>query len=122
VLIAPAWAARVEPIYNVIDHPIPAAAQKLPLDDIGRNIMIAGLQRHWRFDPVAPGELRGTNAVGDHSATIKVTYTQRSYSISLVQSANLDQAGDNIHRRYNGWIHYLEKDIEDQFLRVGLGG
>lgn len=116
-----AWAARIEPIYNVVEHPIPAMAQKLPLDDIGRNIMVAGLHRHWHFDLVGPGELRGTNASGSRSAVIKVTYTQKSYSISLVQSSNFDQVGDQIHRRYNNWIHNLERDIDDQFTRVGLG-
>ena len=119
--VAPAHASRVEPVYNVSNHPLPPAAQKLSLDEIGRNIIIAGTPRHWRFQPVAPGQLRATYDNGKHAATINIAYTQKAYSITLVSTVNLLQEGDQVHRTYNFWVRNIEKDIDDRFQLVNLG-
>ncbi len=116
-----ACAARIEPIYNVENHPLPAAAQRLSLDDIGRDIIIAGTPRHWRFEPLGPGQMKATYDNGKHAATVKLTYTQKAYSITLVSTYNLLQEGDGVHRTYNHWVRNLEKDIEDRFQLVSLG-
>lgn len=116
-----AQASRLEPVYNVIDHPIPPAAQKLSLDEIGRNIILAGTPRHWRFEPIKPGQMRATYDNGKHAATINIAYSQRSYSITLVSTVNLLQEGNEVHRTYNMWVHNLEKDIDDRFQVAMLG-
>jgi hypothetical protein len=119
-LFMAAGCSSLEPVYNVHDHPILTGAQKLPLDDIGRNIAVAGAPRNWRFEPIAPGQLRGNLSEGKYEATVNISYTQRAYSITIVNTVNLPQEGDEIHRRYNRWIHILEKDIENRLYVAGL--
>ena len=116
-----AQASRTEPVYNVQNHPIPIAVQKLSLDEIGRNIVQAGTPRHWRFEAIKPGEMNATYDNGKHSATIKISYTQKAFSITLVSTVNLLQEGNEVHRTYNHWVRNLEKDIEDRFQVIMLG-
>lgn len=115
----PDFGGRLAPIYTVIDHPVPAAAQKLPLADIQRTIEIAGSFRHWQFEPLAPGDLHASYSNGKHGATVDVSFSQRAYSIRLVHTENLLQDGNTIHRTYNRWVRNLEKDIDVQLTRAG---
>lgn len=116
-----AHADRIEPIYQVIDHPVPPSAQKLSVDEIGHAIIAAGLMRKWRFEPHGPGQMDATYDNGKHAATVRVTYNQKAYSIALVNSVNLLQEGNQIHRTYNFWIRNLEKDIEVRLAAVAMG-
>lgn len=115
-----ACAGRMEPIYNVVDHAVPAAAQNLPLAEIERNIMVAGALRHWRFERINPGELRGTFSNSKHEAVIDVTFSPQTYSIHIDHTQNLLQEGDEVHRTYNRWVRNLERDIDDQLTRASL--
>ncbi len=114
-----ARASRVEPIYNVVNHPIPTLAQKLPLTEISKSIMIAGVLRHWRIDPDGPGRMRGVYSHGKHEATIAITFSRQAFSITLVSSVDLLQNGNEIHRNYNRWIRNLEQDIDNQLTIAG---
>ena len=108
----PAGVARaLEPIYNVVDHPLPASAQRLSMEEIRRVIMAAGAQRQWLFEVAGPDALLASQDARGYTAKVKVTYSQKAYSISLV-ATNLEQSGNEIHRKYNQWVRNLEKDIE----------
>lgn len=110
-----AFASRQEPIYNIVNHPIPAAAQKLSSDDIAKAIIAGGARTGWQIGPNADGSLTGKIDVrGKHHATVTITYSQTNYSVTLVSSTNLLQEGNLIHRNYNRWVHELEKNIDDQ--------
>src|SRR5690348_16399721 len=111
--------SRTQPVYNVIDHPIPAATQRLPLDQIGQTIMQAGRQRHWRMDPAGPGQITGVLDDHGREAVISITYSQQAYNITLAGSTNLRQEGDEVHKRYNRWIRLLEGAIDDRLAMVG---
>lgn len=112
-------ACRTRPVYNVVDHPIPAASQRLPLDQIGRSITEAGRRRGWRMDPSGPGQITGVLDDHGHEAVINVTYSQQAYSITLAGSTNLRQEGDEVHKRYNRWVRLLEQTIDDRLSMVG---
>jgi len=111
--------SRTQPVYNVLDHPVPVATQRLPLDQIGRAIMQAGRQHHWRMDPAGPGQITGRLDEGGREAVISITYSQQAYNITLAGSTNLRQEGDEIHKRYNRWIRLLERDIDDNLYMAG---
>ena len=51
-----------QPLYNVDDHPIPAAARDLPVDRIGQLIIEAGQKRNWTFEQAGTGHLVATQA------------------------------------------------------------
>jgi hypothetical protein len=111
--------SRTRPVYNVQDHPIPAATRRLPVDQIGQTIMQAGRLRHWRMDPVGPGQITGVSDDRGHEAVINITYSQQAYSITLAGSTNLRQEGDEIHKKYNKWIRQLERSIDDRLNVAG---
>lgn len=119
LLAAPAtgWA---DLIYNVKDHPVPPGAQKLSLENIERNIMIAGGLRHWRCEPLGPGQLRATQDSHGLEAVVDIAFTQQAYSITIVSTVGLRQNDGQIHPHYNFWIRNLEKDIEDRLYLAGL--
>jgi len=52
----------------------------------------------------------------NHSATIKIEYTNNSYKIHFVSAKNLkyDKANNTIHNNYNGWIGNLENQIDSR--------
>ena len=109
-----ACASRQEPIYNVTNHPIPAA-QKLSSDDVAKAIIAGGARTGWQIGPNADGSLTGTIDVrGKHHATVTIAYSQTNYTVTLVSSTNLLQEGNLIHRNYNRWVRDLEKNIDDQ--------
>ncbi|HKW55185.1 MAG TPA: hypothetical protein VJO12_15945 [Stellaceae bacterium] len=111
--------SRTRPVYNVQDHPIPAATQQLPLDQIGQTIIQAGRLRHWRMDPAGPGQITGVLDDHGREAVINVTYSQQAYSITLAGSTNLRQEGDEVHKKYNKWVRQLEREIDDRLSMVG---
>jgi hypothetical protein len=118
VIVASAC-SRTCPVYNVQDHPIPAAIQRLPLDQTGQTIMQVGRLRHWRMDPAGPGQITGVVDDRGHEAVINITYSQQAYSITLAGSTNLRQEGDEVHKKYNKWIRQLERSIDDRLNVAG---
>lgn len=112
--------SRTAPVYNVQDRPIPVVAQKLSLDEIGQDIMSARRRRHWRMDPIGPGRMTGRLDDRQHEAVIDISYTRQSYSITLADSMNLRQEGDEVHKKYNKWIRLLQKEIDDRLYSAGL--
>lgn len=112
--------SRTRPIYKVENHPFPATAQSLPASDIEKSIITAGAVRGWRFEPVKPGQLRGTIEERKHRAVVDVYYTEATYSIILNSSDNLRQSSGEIHRNYGNWIRNLENDIDAQLKVAGI--
>ena len=118
-MLAPltAYASRQGSIYDVVNHPIPAVAQELPLDAIA--VAAGGARTGWRVAPGDNGMLSGSLEVRDkHHATVSIAYSQKSFSITLVSSVNFLQEGNLIHRDYNRWAHEREKNIGDQLTIV----
>ena len=106
------------PIYNVDDHPIPAAAQDLPLDRIGALIVEAGQKRNWAFQRAGAGHLVATQANGKYIAVVDIYFDQKSYRIQKKSTTGLSDADGMIDRHYNNWIHYLENDIQAQLAKA----
>jgi hypothetical protein len=112
-LLAIAACHRMAPIENFPDQPIPQTATKLPLSEIAARIKAAGKPSGWIFTDTAPGKMTATYS-NKRSATIEIDYSQTSYSITLVSSAQLRQNGDEISTRYNSWVSKLNSAIAHQ--------
>lgn len=109
---------RMQPIYSVKGHAVPAAAQKLPLPVIERAIYEAASDRGWKVDRIRPGLMQATQKWRTHSATVNIVYSNESFSIDHVGSSNLKEQGDQIHRAYNNNVHALEDEIEKRLYRA----
>jgi hypothetical protein len=69
--------------------------------------------KRWKVDRDEPGRIIATITMGEHQATVRITYTADHYSIHHQESSNgLKYDGTNIHRRYNHWIRLLSQAID----------
>jgi hypothetical protein len=108
---------RVQPIYTVQDHPLPAASHNLTSDQVTHVIIQMAQANGWLVDRLGPNELRATQKWRDHSATVLISHDDKSFSIRNESSTNLLQDNGNIHRAYNERVRKLEAAIERQLYR-----
>ncbi|HMO17700.1 MAG TPA: hypothetical protein PKA63_05665 [Oligoflexia bacterium] len=75
-------------------------------------------KRRWTILNQKPGSITAKYDRGrKYSATVKIDYSRSNVKINLVDSVNLNQSQSDsgemlIHKTYNNWIHYLERDIQ----------
>ena len=109
-----------KPIYQVENHPVPLAAQKLPLDRIESLIVQAGGTRNWKFERATPGHLIATQAQPKYSATVDIYFDQRAYRIVKNATTGMKEKDGMINQHYNLWIRNLEQDIDTHLANAGL--
>ena len=101
-----AGCAPLAPIQNVKDASV-TAYQAADADQVKGAIVRAGTGLGWIMRDAGPGKLNGTLILRTHTAEVEIPYSATSYSITYKSSINLQEAGGNIHRNYNGWIQNL---------------
>lgn len=104
-----AGCASTEPVNNLRDVPISA---DLSTDQFQEALVRAGQERGWIIKHLEPGHSEGTLLVRSHVAKVDIFYDADSYSIVYKDSENLDYADGEIHNNYNGWIQFLNNDIQ----------
>lgn len=105
------------PIYNVNNNTVSVnGKQKATIKDVERAIIQAGGSLGWVMKKTAEGKIQGVLTLRKHVATVLVTYNANEYSITYLDSSNLDYnpAENTIHKNYNGWIQNLNKSIQVQ--------
>jgi hypothetical protein len=103
------------PIQNVSEAAVVTATGKdLSSEQVRVAILRAGAALGWQMKEEGPGMLVGTLQLRNHSATVAVPYTARSYSVQYRASMNLEEKGGTIHKNYNGWIQNLTRGINAQ--------
>jgi hypothetical protein len=117
LLVVLAGCNRVETIYIVRDHPLPALTQTPSTDQITDAIAEAAQSVGWEVERVSPGQLRATQKWHDHAAIVMITNTDKAFSIRNDGSTNLKSSGDKIHKEYNSRVHKLEAAIEQRLQR-----
>jgi hypothetical protein len=109
-----------QPIYDVSNHPVPIAAQKLPLDRIEALIIQAGQSRNWKFQRADVGHLIATQTDPKFSATVDVYFDRNNYRIIHKATTGLKEKNGTIHPHYNSWIRYLERDIDTYLTNASV--
>jgi len=89
-------------------------------DEIGRAIVKACGARGWSCRIEKPGSIRAVLHVRRHMAESRIAYDTKTYSITYVDSRELDYdpATRKIHRKYNGWINNLIADINEAIAAI----
>src|SRR3546814_14897366 len=72
MIIAISGCNRIQPIYTVDQHPVPAAAQQLPAATLEKTIVEAVYARGWTVEQVEPGLLRATEKWREHAAAVTI--------------------------------------------------
>ena len=113
VAVVLAGCAPLAPIQNVKDASV-MATKPLTADQVKGAIVRAGTGLGWAMRDAGPGKLNGTLILRTHTAEVEIPYSATTYSITYKSSTNLQEAGGNIHRNYNGWITNLTRGINAQ--------
>ncbi|MGB9098700.1 hypothetical protein [Erwinia sp.] len=108
VVFALAGCSRTEPVQNINE----TVSLQYSNEQLKEAILQAGLSRQWVMTPAGPGVINGMLSQRGHTATIRVTYSNGSYSINYVSSSNLKAKRGRIHRNYNHWVANLDQDIK----------
>lgn len=115
VLAILAGCATSEPIYNIENAAIvTGSGTPLTRNKVRRAIVTAVTSKGWVVKDEDAGHMLATLNVRKHMAQVEITYNTRSYSIKYKDSQTLDYDGTKIHRNYNRWIHYMQKNINRQ--------
>lgn len=71
----------------------------------------AASQPGWSVQSMRPGLLRASNSWRAHQMTVDIAFDIRTFTISYVNSVNLDYDGARIHQSYNDRVRGLERAI-----------
>ncbi|MDB5820099.1 MAG: hypothetical protein JWQ11_3739 [Rhizobacter sp.] len=106
---------RCDPVFDVVDAPVPTSSAKaLTTDQVRAAIIRAGADLGWHVSDAGSGRLVATIALRKHTAEIEIPYSDTAFSITYKNSTNLDAADGQIHKNYNGWIQNLSRGIQRQ--------
>jgi hypothetical protein len=109
-------------VYEVKDAPIQTATGKeLPLEQVQKAIIDAGIKQTWIMTPVKPGEILGEFNVQSHQIHVTIPYSTKQYSILYKDSSNLryDPVKRTIHVNYQKWIERLDNEIKARLSGAG---
>lgn len=90
---------------------------------VSKGIKTALLGRGWSIQSDRPGRVEAAYTKrGQNTARIAVVYSGKTVRIDYLGSANLMEGTDAsgtrvIHKTYNNWVTYLEKDIQTEVAR-----
>jgi hypothetical protein len=95
-------------IHRIVYRPI-AASQSVNFPQIAERVLT---QRGWQVTARREGEIDATYSNPDARADITIAYTPARYEIKYRDSEGLHYARGRIHRHYNNWIEYIDRDIQ----------
>lgn len=83
-------------------------------------ILEAGAGRGWLMTPQAPGQIHAELNIRSHKVITTVSYNPQSFSITYVDSANMNAKNGKIHRQYANWVNNLRQDIRVKMNQASL--
>jgi hypothetical protein len=107
------------PIAQISNAPLGVSpGSKATMADVSRAIWAAGKRLGWVMTEVRPGEIMGTLTVPKHQAMVVIRHDTSTFSIHYRDSVNLRYRDQEIHRRYNHWVHNLARAIQAETAQV----
>ncbi|AOM42208.1 hypothetical protein [Xenorhabdus hominickii] len=103
-----AGCARTAPILT----PQTTIVTKNSLPTVKKSILEAGQKRQWIMTDVSPGIIDGLLKKRNHDVKVRITYTDKNYTIHYVGSQHLKARNGKIHHKYNKWVRTLDNDIQ----------
>ncbi|MBW8309789.1 MAG: hypothetical protein K0M45_09210 [Candidatus Paracaedibacteraceae bacterium] len=103
--------SNYQPTYNVSHQTLPALAESLTEQDIGRTIMEAAKERGWTCSQIQPNKLICKLRHHEDDVTIDISFNKKDFSITHITAGKMDAGEDQVHHRYNRWVKLLRNDI-----------
>ena len=103
-------ACSSKPVLEIRQTDVP---QSLGQQQVEQAILTALQQRRWSVVERRPGNITASIVQRQTlRAVIDIRYDERSYSISHRSSEGLEYRDGKIHRTYNNWVTYLDRNIQ----------
>lgn len=107
-----AGCGRHDTVYNVDNATVATATGKtLSMEQVRDAIIASGGSLGWVMQAKGAGKLTATLRLRKHVAEVDIDYTTNSFSITYVNSTNLNYEDGKIHTNYNGWVMNLQNQI-----------
>lgn len=109
--------SQMVPVENVVSASLGAPAG-VTMAQVDAMIEDVCFRRNWEIREKASGDVTATYSVsaGKHKVTARITYDTSKYSITYVDSHNMNfrpvGATGQIHPKYNIWVTQIRQDIE----------
>ena len=98
-------------IKNVPRQPFSTEALKLSSTQIEKIIIKSVLKHQWIITNKTEGKLIATYSTRGHIVKVAIDFDQSGFSISYVDSTNMNYDGNSIHRNYNRWVNIMRVGI-----------
>ena len=105
--------AKKVPVYNIEKQAIVA---DIPTENIEKAILKSGIELGWKMYVINPGVIKAVLHLRSHVAQARIDYSKSNYSITYLDSENLDYEDGNIHGSYNRWIRNLDLKIQSNLF------
>ncbi len=96
------------PVQNIDNVTIMPTQTK---EHVKRVITNAATARGWKVSEKNDSTIRAQLFARKHEVVIDIAYSGSSFSISYVDSKNMNYDGETIHKKYMAWIERLRTDI-----------
>lgn len=110
-------ACQSTPLQQVYTAPVP---YQLTEQQLEQAILEAGAGRGWLMTPQEPGKIHAELNIRSHKVITMVHYNPQSFSVTYVDSVNMDAKKGKIHRQYVNWVNNLMQDIRVRMNQVHL--
>jgi hypothetical protein len=113
------------PIYEVTNHNMPPAAERLTQEEIDSLVIQEAHERGWRLEQIGPGHIKAIlesghqRESGPQRAVAEIRANKQNLNIKYLESTNLNERNGKIDRSYNRWIRILQRDIVEAVAAVG---
>ncbi len=108
---------RLEPVYK----PASISVKGMSKSQVEKGIKRALYKRGWQAKKINSGLIRATYIKASRKTSLKavinIHYSSKSIRINYYSSKGFsyDKAAGIIHRRFNGWVKNVEKDLKLEF-------
>ncbi|HED18833.1 MAG TPA: hypothetical protein ENI74_04945 [Gammaproteobacteria bacterium] len=106
------------PIKNVSINDLSFIDRSVTQDELGKAIKYAGIKLGWEMTTEKPGVIIAILHLRKHMAKTRINYNADGYSITYMDSTNLNYDGQNIHANYNRWVRNLDLEIRTRLASM----
>ena len=120
LVVAAVGCGKLHTLRNYENEPMPQTNAKLTEAKIKDAIVRAATAQGWKVVPEAGPNLRATKYLRDskHMGAVKISFTDKEYSIVYADSINLKYRKGMIHPSYNTMVLELKQAVDQEIMRV----
>jgi len=111
VLLLLLAACTSKPLVNVVDEPL---GSEQSMAAVHEAIFAAGHAHGWVMKDAGSASIVATLDVRGHHVVVNIDYSTTEFSITYVDSDDMDAKNGNIHRNYNRWVNNIRVGIHTE--------